>query len=285
MSKSKKDAKSTHINKFLAVLFVIAFIVGLSALWVNRIIFNQENFTNTVTKSLTQESSRDAIATFVVNNALENRPIAKRVLDDRLVSMISGLLGSDSSEKLISKLSTGIHKVVLTSFDEDIKIDLTEIKGTLIQLQNIATDIPQEERRVDPNQIPDEIVFVEKGSMPKFYKYQSVFLALWIICAGIIAFTGTKIYKSKDSAKESIRYLSKLTLITSLIGLAVGPLAKPPLINSLKTEEGSIVIGNLYNDFLNPYVMVMGLILITSIVVWAGTHIVSDFYKGFKGEA
>ncbi len=113
------DKQRSTIVKVASVLLILcaaaALFVAESAYWVNHTIFDQKNFSTIVTQQLTTSESRKAIATTVVNRALEDRPVAQRLFGERAIALVSGLLDSDASRQAITALSTKTYAYVTAS--------------------------------------------------------------------------------------------------------------------------------------------------------------------------
>ena len=94
-----KLRRNVLITSIIAGVFIL---VANTAIWINRYMFNSENFTSTAVTSLTSESSRTAIATEITDQALKDYPKIKSVVDDTAVNFISSLLDSNRTEKVLT---------------------------------------------------------------------------------------------------------------------------------------------------------------------------------------
>lgn len=251
--KSKK--KPNYIKKtiWLSVLGAFLLIITNSAIWVNNQIFDTENFSNTATQSLTSEESRNAIATGLTDRALEGRPILRNVVGDVPINIVGGLLGTTQAEKGIDKVVSRFHVMVTSEERESISLELTGIKSVLNQLYDTVTNLGREPK-IDPAKIPDEIVLVEAGKLPNFYK-ASVAL-LWL---APLAFIGAFLalaypyFKNPKEYKVTLAIQGAIVAFAGLMALSAGPLFKPPLLSNVQTGTGRIVVENLYDAFIATF--------------------------------
>ncbi len=241
--------KGTMIS---AVAAAILFCVANSAVWVNRYIFDTNNFTNVATTSITSESSRNAIAGQIVNKALEDYPTARNVIGNSATNVISGILGSDQVENILTKVISKLQVAVTSNNQQSITIDLSGPKDLITKVVDVVGQY--RDIKINPDNIPSEITILDKDKIPDFYKYSVVFL--WL---GPIAFIGAVVLiifpyaKWRSDYKIILATQSAALLLASLFGLLVGPLFRPPILSRVATPEGRTVVGNLYNAFIATF--------------------------------
>lgn len=235
-----------------AIFAGILFCVANSAVWVNRYIFNTENFTSVATQAITSESSRQAIAQQITNKALADYPTVRNVVDDAATKVISGVLGSDQVENVLQKAISKLQVAVTSNNQESITIDLTGPKELLTKVVDVVGE--RREVKVNPDNIPSEIVILDKDKIPDFYKYSVLFL--WL---GPLAFIGAVVLiifpyvKHKDQYKLIMLVQSGALLLASLMALLIGPLFRPPILSRVATPEARTVITNIYNAFIATF--------------------------------
>lgn len=241
-----------------AVLLILAGVFlffAQSAYWVNNTIFDQENFTEITTNTLLMESSRNAIATTVVNRALEDRPVLQRTIGKRAVSFTSGLLGSDISRQAIEAVTDKTYAYITAPNRQDIAIDLSPVKGVLTQLVNVARNPNNAERLEDANaQIPDEIVLVESDTFPSASKAVQTMLwigpLLWL--ATIISFV-LYVYLGRREYAKRIYLAGLVILLVGILGMFTSPFVPPPIAAAVGNIDIRPVAQNLAHAFLQPF--------------------------------
>ncbi len=247
-----------------ALLFVIA----NSALWVNRYIFDASNFTQVTTASLTSESSRRAMAQSITNRALQDYPTVRNVINNSAVNVVSGVLGSDQVENVLQRAISRLQIALTSNNLESIVIDLSGPKDVLTRIINVVGQ--QREVKVNPDNIPSEIVLLDADKIPDFYKYGVFFLWLGpIALIGAAVLTAVPYFKLRQNYKFIMLVQGAALLVVSLLALLLGPLFRPPLLANLNRDEARIVIGNLYDAFIATFNAQTTSLIIAGIIVMA----------------
>jgi hypothetical protein len=265
-----EGTKSNWYRYGSPVLLVVAGVtlfLAQSAYWVNHTVFNKQNFSSITTDALLSESSRDAIATTVVNKSLENRPVVKRVIGERATSLISGLLGSDLSTQAVAAITSKTYAYTTSSGRQDIQIDLTAVKDPLENIINLAQnrgiDVPQTQY-----EIPDQIVLVQSDAFPDLSGTVKTMLWLgplfWL--STLILFAAYIYIGRKDYARRM--YLAGLTIvIVGVFGLLMSPFVPPPIAAAVPNIDLRPVAENLATGFLAPFRTQMYYMLGSTLVV------------------
>lgn len=283
MAKLGAKEQSTVLKEafWFGILAGVLLVITNSAIWVNRYLFDTENFSSVVTTSLTSESSRRAIAEGITDKVFENRPVLKNVVGDVPVNIVSGLLGTEQATKAIDVVATKLQTRVTSSEQESVLVDLSGIKGVLTQLYEVATNLGREPK-IDPSTIPSEVVLIDKEDIPSFYKASVVFL--WLAPLAFIGAAVSLIYpytKDKKQFKTIMLIQGACVTAAGLLTLLVGPLFKPPVLSNVKTPAGRTVVGNLYDAFIATFNAQAGFIIgIGIVMVLSGAGLL--IYKRLK---
>lgn len=244
----------------LALAASVLLILSNSALWFNKNIFDTNNFTNTATEALLSESSRTAIATGITDKALEGRPAIKSLVDDRAIKLISSILDT-------SQVRTGVDKTVrflqttITSQDpQPVSFDLSAAKQTISRVVTAIderTDRPESERRINPEDIPDEIVLFDPSGLPNIYAIGTALLwigPLALVLALVIL--GYIVYRASYDRLKSRNALLVVTatlVLTGLFAMIIGPLFRPPVLAQVPGPNLRIVTANVYDAFIATF--------------------------------
>lgn len=248
---------NTQVSKFwsglLLVLGAAFFVFAQSAYWVNHQIFDKQSFTNTTQTALTSETSLNAIATVVVDKALADKPIVRRVAGERAASLVSSLLGTDLSAQAISRLSNALYTYMTTSDRKDIGIDLSAIKtplsGVVAFAESRGTTVS-----FDPSIIPDKVVLVKNDDFPNLSGLLTTMLwvapLLWL---GMVLSFSLYIYLGRTQYAKKV-YLAGGTIIAvSALSLLSGPFIPPPIASLVQNVELRVVVQNIIAEFVKPY--------------------------------
>jgi hypothetical protein len=257
MTTTTKQRLHTGTSIVLLVCAAITLFLAQSAYWVNHSIFNQTNFTQTTTSALLSQSSRDAIATAVVDTSLSNRPIIQKVVGGKATSLVSGLLGSDFSNQAITSLTNKAYAYTTAKDRQDIAIDLTSIKTPLAAIVSVAQN-----NGVNVSsgqfQIPDQIVLVQSNAFPNLSGV--VKLMLWLgplLWLGTILLFGLYIYLGRAACARRIYIVGIVIIIVAIFGLLTKPFIPPPIAAAVPNINLRPVIENVTAGFLAPFVSQM----------------------------
>lgn len=274
--------KRSGINKSLVISCLIAavlLLVSNSAIWANRHIFSEKAFTETAVTSLTSQSSRDAIASKITDEALQNHPRIQNIVDDSLVKLISGLLDGDRIESVLSKSISKLHIYVTSSNQEDVAIDLTGFKDVI----NRLIEVSERTQRETPNlqkfeNIPDQVVLIQADNIPDFYNYG---VAMTLIAP--LAFLGAVILLAYPYIRNIKNYLSimlvqGLALISiGLAALLIGPIFRPITLGSIQDANARVIAGNLYDSYIATFNTQTSVLIIIGLGVCIGVLAVKMF--------
>jgi len=287
---SSKKKKKNFFFVFFSVLFVF---LSNSALWFNRYIFNTQNFTSTATNALLQESSRVALATEVTDRMFEGRPIIKNILDDKVIKVTSALLDTSQARTAVEKTVLYLQTSVTSKDPKPIAFDLTGIKSTITKVSTVIddrTNKPESEKKLDPNDIPDQLVLFDPSTLPNFYVYGTIIMWLGPIAfAGGIGLLAVMVYKNRnDKTKRYVSvYLASTALILSgVIAHITGPLFRPPVLSVVQSPNTRVVVGNIYDAFMGQFASqtnaYIGLGLIMAVIATALMLDAKGIIKGLK---
>lgn len=265
-TKRKWSTFGTGVLLFFAALTLF---FAQSSYWVNHTVFNQENFTRITTTALLSESSRDAVATSVVNASLNDKPIIKRIAGERAQSLISGLLGTDLSTQAVTALTNKTYAYTTSSNRQDIAIDLTAIKTPITTIVDLAeskgVDVPQ--TRI---QLPDQIVLLESDAFPDLSG--GVKAMLWLgplFWLSTIILFGLYIYLGRKNYAKRVYTAGLAVIVVAVLGLLANPFVPPPIAAAVPNIDLRPVAENLAAGFLAPFQTQMYYMLGATLVVLA----------------
>ncbi len=261
-----KEKLPTFFNKNLIVTSLVAGLLLMivnSAIWVNQQVFDTKNFTNTAVTAITSESSRKAIGGRITDEILKDNPVVKNIAGDQLTNLISGLLGTDQANKLLTASMTRLQIYVTSNNQKNVEIDLSGLKDTLTRVAEIrGGDQPS---RIDPNKIPSKIVLIESKNVPDLYKYGVILTWVAVVGFVIAGFLLIRPYITDRNNYLSIMIVQGTSLIlVGLVSLLIGPIFRPSVLQPFQNPNGRVVVGNLYNAFIETFNSQ------TMVFIWAG---------------
>lgn len=248
-TKEKNWKKLTIISSIVLSLLLL---VANSGYWVNKYVFDANNFAAIATSSLTSQSSRAAIANGIVARAFEAKPVAAKILSEPVSNLVEGLLGTNLSEKAVYSVSEKVNIMVTSKEKRVISFDLTGVKSVLERISSTAGERSPE--KFDASLLPDEVTIVDGKKLPDLYQYSIVML--WLTPITLLLALGTMAapYILFRRNWRGILSVQALAIIASgMLALAVGPLFRPIILANITDALPRTVIGNLYDSFMTTY--------------------------------
>jgi hypothetical protein len=248
------DEKNSLPTKRLIITSLIAgllLVIVNTAVWFNRQVFDMESFTETAVTSITSASSRTAISSRIVDEALKDNPVIKGVAGDRAVSLVSGLLDSTLADKLLTASVSKLQIYVTSKNQQDVDIDLTGLKAILTRVIEVSGN---NQPTINTANIPDKIVIIQAKNVPDLYNYGIILTWLaplgFLVAGALLALP----YSSDRKHYPSIMTVQGILLvIVGLVSLLVGPLFRPEVLEPFQNANGRIVVGNLYDAFMSTF--------------------------------
>jgi hypothetical protein len=272
---------STRAVALWTALAIFLLIIANSAIWFNRYIFDTKQFTTIATTSLTSESSQQALADEVTDRLLQNRPVLKKVLDDRVNRLIQALLGTDLNTKLIQKSVTTLHTAITSKNPQDVAIDLSGVKSIVVKVVTAArevTDRPEDQYKIDLNDIPDKIVLVDTSKLPNIYTIGVVVMWVGLLSffasLGLLIYLFVKAFKSRDRLKQTLAIVGSGFVVGTIVAMLLGPLFKPSVLAQVKSSNIRVVADNLYSAFFSRFnsqtawLMLIPALILLAIWLW-----------------
>ena len=272
-SKTTRTRKEKALRWFSAgssVLIVILLLILHSAYWMNQNFLNSQNFSQKVSSVLAQDSSREAIGQEVSDQVFKDKPVLGRVAGDKLSSIVTSILGTDIANKVVTRVSSDTVLYLTSAKQKPIEISLSEIKPVIVTLSTVLNTVDTTSKvSIDASTIPDKVVLLEPGTIPSLYRY-SVILSWMVPFAAIIVLGlfALIVRLRKLSIRQGIKRAGILLLSSSVIGMIVGPIFKPPAVSMLQSASLRTLTSNLYDAFWGPfftqmtYMFILGFILI-----------------------
>ena len=272
-SKTTRTRKEKALRWFSAgssVLIVILLLILHSAYWMNQNFLNSQNFSQKVSSVLAQDSSREAIGQEVSDQVFKDKPVLGRVAGDKLSSIVTSILGTDIANKVVTRVSSDTVLYLTSAKQKPIEISLSEIKPVIVTLSTVLNTVDTTSKvSIDASTIPDKVVLLEPGTIPSLYRY-SVILSWMVPFAAIIVLGlfALIVRLRKLSIRQGIKRAGILLLSSSVIGMIVGPIFKPPAVSMLQSASLRTLTANLYDAFWGPfftqmtYMFILGFILI-----------------------
>lgn len=261
---------NSWVVKTISILLILVASISLflaqSSYWVNHTVFNQQNFSTLVSGAVLEQSSRDAIASQVVDKALQDRPIAQRVIGDRAQNLVSSLLGSDFATQAINKVVNVTYTYITTPNRQDIKIELAGVTAPILAVLNLvqASDSNAAQK---VESIPDEIVLVDSDAFVDLSGVVSMMLwvgpLFWLLT---IAGFALYIYIHRQTYARAVYVVGASIIIIAILGMLTRPILPAPISSMVPISNLRPVIENVTDAFLIPFQTQMASMLFVTVI-------------------
>lgn len=281
MKKQAQKISKLRILYTSALLLVMSasLLIVQSAVLINRSVFTTDTFSRTVTSSLTSESSRMAIASEVVERILADKPLARRVIGDDLTRLLAASLTSKLASSTLQSLSESIQLYMTTENQQSVTIELGSIKETITRLATVL-DKDQALEATKISDIPSTIVIVDESKIPSLYGLGIIFMWMAPIATllGVMA-ASFILYIYRKKIYLALYLIFGTLFFASIIGLVVGPLFKPPVLNIAKTINSRTVVANIYDAFTHLFTVQNYAVIYLSLSALAALFVLQHYKK------
>ena len=255
-AKVKPEVKNGRNWKKSTIIFTVAasllLLIANSGFWVNQQVFNSNQFADTVTTSLTSDSSKSAIASGVADKAFEGRPIAAKVLTTPVTNLVDGLLGTNAAEKAIHTVAERLNILVTSKEKKVVAFDLTGVKSVLERLSGAAGNAAPD--KLDVNAIPDKITLLDSAKLPDLYTYSLAMLWITpIALLGAAAVLALPYLRNRSQWRKILPIQGVGIAAAGVLAMAIGPLFRPVVLGNISESLPRTIVGNLYDSFIDTY--------------------------------
>lgn len=236
-----------------SVVAGLMLVIANSAFWVNKYVFDTDNFTSIAVESVTSEPSRQAIAGEVVDTALKDYPVARQVAGSTATRLISSLLATNQFEGILTTAVSRLQVYLTSENRESVVLNLSNIKSSVESLIDLSGRDSQQLQN-DISSIPDQIVLIDASNIPSFYKYGLVFLWLGPLAALLaLALFAYPYIRNRKQYYVIAAVQGVIVVLMGLLSQLIGPLFRPPLLANVESANARVVVGNLYDAFMATF--------------------------------
>lgn len=252
--RSKKVVKKySKINILLLSITGFFLVLFQSAQWFNTYIADANNFSQISTNALLLESSRNAIGDEVADQVFKDKPVLKQVAQEPVSNIVSSMLNTKFASLGLEKMIQLLHNNITTAHPKSITFNLSQIKTVI---QTVSQILPSSNKTPSESaqNIPDEITIIDKNSIPSLNKFVVAMAA--IAPLSLLASFGAAvgyIIRNRKAWKLVFAPLGISIMIASIAGLLIGPIFKPPLIATVSSFNARIIVGNVFDGFMQPF--------------------------------
>lgn len=266
----------------LSIVATVLFLLANLAIWLNRNIFDQETFRTHITQVLETDEVGDAIASKILDQTLEERPIVRRLSEGLVKSSVKGVLRSSTFRPAIENLIDEIHIRFISKNTDAITINISGTEDFIEKATSLVdSEKIQENRKFE---IPKEIVLVGEGEIPSIYGWGIVLL--WSGMLGGLIGLGILIimlWNTSEKGRISILKIFGSTLVLgSLIMLISVYNFQPSLTTQIENPSTRVILLGLYNSSVEQLIVQTKLMILLGILIVAVGFMFPIFRKENK---
>lgn len=241
----------------ILVVATLSLLLAQSSYWVRHVFFDRSEFTTITSNAIQEQSSRDALAATITEAALEDRPVLRDTIGDRMTSLISGMLASDLGDKLVTSGIVRTQAYLIAPNRDDVAINLSSVKSAVAAFTSLSETVGREPR-INPSDIPDEIVLLDKDALPDLSGLVKIMMWLaplfWLVAiGGLVAFM---VLGRADYARRVYVVYGSIIAVAA-IGIFMGPFVPPAIATLISNINIQSVATNLTAALLEPFIMQM----------------------------
>jgi hypothetical protein len=255
----------------------------LTSLWLNRVIFNTERFTDITVNAFSEPSSREAVGSLVASRVFENKPVLKATLSDRLSGYVSGLLASEAAKTSVNRLAREGQLLFTSPQKDPVILELSTLKPIIASAQELVQK-DETQRRLNVGDIPDSITIVDTSELPNFHT-----AAVYVHIAGplsllaVLTLAGYWLYRGgKQNRYKRSQILMLVVIASAILAVIIGPLAEPSFISLGRDAPSQTLLGNLYREFITPFrnqALLLGSLATLTLVLTTAWHELNKRYS------
>lgn len=256
------------MEKSTAPLIIIAIFLLLLAnisFWLSKTLYNPQNFSNLVVQTYEQDDVRNALASEIVDNTLQSKPIVKQVIGDPVKSAISGILRSQVFKSVLERVAIKFQTYLTTNNRQDVTIEIGQV-ATFIKAA--ATTISPDLGAQVPDTTPQTITLIKSNNFPDINKWAKPIMNIGPF-AGLISFAILiyLIYKA-ESRGEILKRIGKYLLVGSLLFILIIPYSRTILQSNISDQNAEIIATATFNTFASILTTQLAYLVIISILLY-----------------
>lgn len=253
---------------FLSLLVTLLVLMASTSYWLSANIYDADKFVETTVGVIQKEEVRTAIANEMVDQVLEGNPFFHVYFSEPVVSAISGFIGSSEVTPIFEKMAYRVHTLLTSPEPQGVSIDLSGLKANVELLSTVLSAVT--EAGIPELEIPDEIVIIEKGSVPSVYRPTIGFVSFGPF-ALLLAIIITVLMVIAVEAKERARVIEILGITIALGGIVFSgliPSFQPMVITQFASPNTRFIAQEVYNIFSQDLIIRTSYVILVGVVIF-----------------
>ncbi len=246
-----------------AVVLTAALGVANLTWWVNTEIVDGDRFVDTAVTVLERPSSREAVATLIVERLVDEIPLLLLV-DDVLVPVFSEILGTEPLREVLVLVSAGIHERMVTGDTGPIVLDLEPYHDILLApVRAIAPDLAE----LVPDSWFAAVVVLEDGTIPDVSPYVAYGRTVGLL--GIVAAIASGLVILLAARRWEVRLgaIGAPFAVAGGLSLVAASMARQTATALYGEDPRGVLVVNLYDELVTSLTARSSLLLIAGVAL------------------
>lgn len=231
----------------VSILLVAALVYAVSfVLWADRNLVDSQTFATGTVNALSEESSREVLATAAVNRLVTTLPALEPFSAPLRNAIAQGLANEQVQETLLT-VGTKLHAILFDGLSEGLVVDFSVVRDrVVVVIEGIAPRLVP----LIPDDLFDSIEIVAPGSVPELGPLvDQVRTAMWIAFAALLVVAGLVIWRSPSTPVTLLMFGGALTL-SGLVTAILVPGGRSMTIGAANDPNVEVLIVNLYDELI-----------------------------------
>ena len=227
-----------------ALISVLTFTSAV-AFWMDRSVANEEAFQEQAAEVLTMDSSQEAIAARLMDEAIDAVPLLALVrgAGERATLV---LLDSGTFDSVFDRLAIEGHRHVMSQSDDPFTADLTDVRTVLVApIAQIAPDLAE---RV-PVDVFESVVILDSGALPIAGKAAAWMPAVSVFSAAAAVFLAVALVTLSRRRSIALITVGLAVLIAGVGVFAWSRFGGPLAVDQITDDLTRILVENGYAVF------------------------------------
>lgn len=215
-------------------------------LWADRNLVDSQTFATGTVNALSEESSREVLATAAVNRLVTTLPALEPFSAPLRNAIAQGLANEQVQETLLT-VGTKLHAILFDGLSEGLVVDFSVVRDrVVVVIEGIAPRLVP----LIPDDLFDSIEIVAPGSVPELGPLvDQVRTAMWIAFAALLVVAGLVIWRSPSTPVTFLMFGGALTL-SGLVTAILVPGGRSMTIGAANDPNVEVLIVNLYDELI-----------------------------------
>ena len=249
----------------LTFMAAASFLFGYVELWVTDTVIDSRRFGEVTTSALTSEPVRDAVATAVVDRALEDYPLVQTIVRRPVEAAISGLLGTALFEEVLRSTASELHLLITIDARDQVVLRIGQAYQIIYGIVDVID--PTILERLPPPEALSEVVILTKETVApvRVAARRTPFIAAGALLLGVGLFA-LSVFRAQRRL-DVVRLTGLQLAFGSVLILIFVPISRIALTGGIERPLSRVVVDQAYRSLTSSLVTRTWLLLAFGLVL------------------